>query len=77
MAQCKSYDVTIPVNAETENYMKVGQRLAEICSKFVFQRERTENGYDHYQVRLRSRTAIQLQYKSTKIQYLDGIPPNY
>ena len=55
MAQCKSFDVTINVNAETENYMKVGQRLAEICSKFVFQKERTGTGFEHCQVRLRSR----------------------
>ena len=34
MAQCKSFDVTIPVNAETKNYMKVGHLLKWISMCF-------------------------------------------
>ena len=52
---CQSFDVTIPVTEEADNYTLVGMRLAGIAWKFVFQRETGANGHQHYQVRLRAR----------------------
>lgn len=45
------YDVTISVEKSTTHYLDVVEKLKPIFSKWVFQREETESGYDHWQVR--------------------------
>ena len=49
------YDLTISVEKSTVHDQQVAQQLGKVLKKWVFQRERSESGYDHWQVRERVR----------------------
>lgn len=46
-----SYDFTLSCHIE-QDYAKVWKDLRQIAKKFVFQKEKTENGYIHFQGRI-------------------------
>lgn len=50
-AQVVGFDVTIPKNKYRE-WRELGKQLNEWCKKWVFQEEKGEGGYEHWQVRL-------------------------
>lgn len=51
MSALVGYDLTISVQASTNNHAIIGEKLHRIFKKFVFQKECTEAGYNHWQIR--------------------------
>lgn len=45
------FDLTISVTKSTEVYQEVAARLRQVFKEWAFQREVSETGYDHWQVR--------------------------
>lgn len=56
----RSFDATISVAQAGDDHVVVGKRLAELSQKFVFQKERSDSGYLHYQCRIRVRKQVRL-----------------
>ena len=49
--QVTGFDLTISVEKSTANYQEVAERMRQVFRKWVFQRETSESGYDHWQCR--------------------------